>query len=530
MSSARASPIALLGTLRRRVHAQMLVRNMAIAALLTGGWLVLHGVVNRWVFERMPWDPRFAFFSIAAALFGALLFTLFCQRRSLQEVAIALDCRGQTRDRLLTALTFARSAPDENAMRLLAAQECERFFAARDFRNLLPWRLPREIIWLFVPATTLLMLQWEARDEFARREEQRSEARAHIEQTAAALEQLARTSERADPNTQSEELRRIGEELKKSAQKLRAEVTTKEQAEKARLSALSELESMLQEMQKSSTNISIDERKELAGALAQHDVTKDAAKAIEAGNFQQAARIIEDAARKEDPATAEKMREALREALERLAEKRKLSEQLAKLAQQLQQRAGAASSASQLLQQLAELLRQMPSKQQGQQNTGGQQQSLTQLLTALQNLKFGEDGQPQPGKEGSAKEGTPRIAIESFSGSDPKADMLAGERSLPSGQPGSERDTGTTATPFGEKRGTEGAKGADISVLGRIGEGESLSTLLPAAGDQTASRTRYKELYQAMAPAAEEAILQENIPLGSRFFIKRYFEAIRPPE
>ena len=31
-----------------------------------------------------------------------------------------------------------------------------------------------------------------------------------------------------------------------------------------------------------------------------------------------------------------------------------------------------------------------------------------------------------------------------------------------------------------------------------------------------------------MAPAAQDALLQEEIPLGSRFFIKRYFESIRP--
>jgi hypothetical protein len=33
-----------------------------------------------------------------------------------------------------------------------------------------------------------------------------------------------------------------------------------------------------------------------------------------------------------------------------------------------------------------------------------------------------------------------------------------------------------------------------------------------------------------MAPAAEDAVQQENIPLGSRLLIKRYFEAIRPKE
>ena len=35
---------------------------------------------------------------------------------------------------------------------------------------------------------------------------------------------------------------------------------------------------------------------------------------------------------------------------------------------------------------------------------------------------------------------------------------------------------------------------------------------------------------RAKAAAAQDAVLQEDIPLGSRFFIKRYFESIRPKE
>ena len=49
-------------------------------------------------------------------------------------------------------------------------------------------------------------------------------------------------------------------------------------------------------------------------------------------------------------------------------------------------------------------------------------------------------------------------------------------------------------------------------------------------GDNSKSNRAYKNLYDAMAPAAQDAVLQENIPLGSRFLIKRYFEAIRPKE
>jgi hypothetical protein len=94
--------------------------------------------------------------------------------------------------------------------------------------------------------------------------------------------------------------------------------------------------------------------------------------------------------------------------------------------------------------------------------------------------------------------------------------------------PGSDSDEGTTATAFGEKGKFEGEKGSNTQLKGRLGEGETLSAPLPTGGDASKATRRYKELYEALAPAAQDAVVQENIPLGSRFFIKRYFEAIRP--
>ena len=105
-----------------------------------------------------------------------------------------------------------------------------------------------------------------------------------------------------------------------------------------------------------------------------------------------------------------------------------------------------------------------------------------------------------------------------------------GDPQMPSGQPGTENDKGTTDNPFGKDRDAAGQQANSQQLAGRLGEGETLQQFLPSAGDTSRAGRRYKELYQAMAPAAEDAVLQENIPLGSRFFIKRYFESIRPKE
>ena len=160
-------------------------------------------------------------------------------------------------------------------------------------------------------------------------------------------------------------------------------------------------------------------------------------------------------------------------------------------------------------------------------------EDLKKLLGALQNLKNQQQGEGPAGGEPQEGEGDPNgpIAMLNF-GKGKNPDENPGDGiNFPSGQPGTDKDKGTTENPFG-KQGAEAKDAAKKDQLsGRFGEGESLSALIPtaAAGGEKATR-RYKELYDAAAADAEDAVTQENIPLGSRFLIKRYFEAIRPKQ
>src|SRR5205814_5912672 len=108
------------------------------------------------------------------------------------------------------------------------------------------------------------------------------------------------------------------------------------------------------------------------------------------------------------------------------------------------------------------------------------------LLSALQNLKFGEPSD-RDGKGSDAKQnsGAGQVVIESFAAGTRENGSKVGDASMPSGLPGSDRDEGTTATPFGEKDKVEGEKGRTISLTGRLGEGETLSALLTSGGDES---------------------------------------------
>ena len=266
--------------------------------------------------------------------------------------------------------------------------------------------------------------------------------------------------------------------------------------------------------------------KQLAEDLAKNDATKPAAEAMQSGDLAQAAKELEDAAKQPTKDEAEK---TLREALDRLGKQRKLSEAMQQLAKQLQQQGGEGKS-GESLQKLAQMLKKM-GQQKGSGGKPGQQptaEQLKQLMAALENMKFGEP-QDSGGEPKAPGDGPGQLTMRNFAKPNPDGSPPNGSP-IPSGQPGSERDTGTTETPFGKNPGDAASKGTEAALKGRLNEGESLSQLLPTSGDTSKSTRRYKELYEAMAPSAEEAVLQENIPLGSRFLIKRYFESIRPKE
>jgi hypothetical protein len=518
---------------RLRLGLQAFLDALVKMGLLAGAVLLLAGAANRWLLDRLPFDPRMAGMVVAAAGFVAVLIAL-ARRRSLVQVAGIIDRLGATRDRFLTALSFSREPKDEE-MRGFAVQECVRFVQGGRFGQLIRVRVPRQAVYLLVPIIGLAMLQWEARQTFAAREADAEAGRAAVEDTAKKLEQLAKQALAANEEAKSEELKKIAEQLKRSAEELRANAKNADEGAKSALRELSALEEMIKEMQKSPGAMTPEEMKELAKALEQQDATKDAAKEMNKGDLAKAAEELEKAMQKladqKDEQTPEEIKKALEDAMKRLAEQKQLSEAMQKFQQQLQRMAAQkGGDSNEAAKQLADMLRKMAQGKSGQ--SKGSQQGATamqNLMSALQNMKFGEgqgEGENEPGK---GKDGN-SIVIQNFNKDGQPGLQMPGDPTQPSGQPGSEKDTGTTDTPFGKDKNAAAKEGKEQQLTGRMGEGESLQQALTSAGDQSKSKRGYKDLYEAMAPAAQDAVLQENIPLGSRFFIKRYFEAIRPKE
>lgn len=465
-------------------------------------------------------------FASLVAVTALAAIVALARRRPLAATAALVDRLGGTKDRLTTALALDETAHRATPLDDLARAECAAFLARTDLRPLIPLHPPRAGMWLVVPLAVLGLLRLDfARERSAARDEA-GRAQAAVADTIEQIDQLTREAQQAQERTSDEELKKLAEQLAASAERLRAQ-TNPDDAKKAALSELSALEEMMRELQRQPSPA--DEMKELAKALAQMPGMQDVLKALNENNLAEAQKALERARQEQqasaNPPSEEQVEKALSDAMKNLAERRQLSQALQRLAEQMQQQSGSLSQ--QAMQQLAQMLQQAQQNQPGG-NSAQRQMTLQELISALENAKFGDGpGQQQPGdsKPGDGQQ----VTIQSFAQRDSSNSPQSGDAQSPTGKPGSERDFGTTATPFGEKSSAQ-ERGGDFALKGQLGQGETLSMMLPSAGDQSRSARRYKDLYDAAAATAQDAVQQENIPLGSRFLIKRYFESIRPQE
>ena len=537
-----------LRAMRLRLSATMFLRHAARGTLFFFAILVVLRGVVWWQGTARP-DPSSLPYMltwpfILGAIGGAILTAL--RRPSLNATAEILDARGNTMDRLLSARAFS-AQPNPTEMHRLAVEETGTWLKGRELRPLAPVRFPKELGWIVVPLVMLGLLWWDEVDRAARHDQAVAAALQNATVTIRSLEAMAEQTEERAKATNDEELRKVAERLKQSAAQLRAEAERAGDTNTAALRQIADLEQLVKQLRQPE-RVTPDEVKALAQALAQNEQTKEAAKALQQNRFQDAADALENIASMPD---AEKTETALREAVEHLARREEQAsrqmEQMQREIREGQQQGGA--QRQQLLKQIAQALRELeqrdgpgPGKENTkeaakQQREGGNKeandQDLQKLLSALEQMKDQQQGNEEQtggGDEGEESgKGSGPITMLSFHESKDAEPVV--EFGVPSGKPGSESDPESSNDPVGSEKGKAAEAQRQEQLKGQLGEGESLSALMPsaAAGEAKAAR-RYKELTEAAAAAAEDAVSQEGIPLGSRFLIKRYFDAIRARE
>ena len=520
-----------------------LLRSTARAALFFFGVLLVLTAVEWWRGDFRPDTKVIPIVLTWPFILGALaaLVSTAIQFPRLERVARSLDAAGATRDRFVTGLWLAEKA-GANELETIALTEIADWARARKLGLLLPVRLPRELPWIAAPVAMLALLWWSAMNAAAIKDTRAAQETAAISETAKQLEHIAKLTDIQANENQEKELKLIADRLRQSAEQMRAEAADGKDARKAALRELANLEDIVKQLRRPEA-ATPEELKALADALAKHEQTRNAAKDIAGGNFADAAKKLVQAAAQQDAPSAEQVNETLKQALDHLAERR---EQVSKQIEKLQQ--AGEGGRQDLLKQIADALNELAQQGKGvaRDSKGAQQdaqkkmtdEDLKRLLGALQNLKDQQQGDgPQGGEpqQGEPKEGEPngdgKVALLNFSHSERPEDMLEGGVNFPSGKPGNDKDRDTTKDPFGAKSSAPKDAARKEQDAGQLGAGESLSVLIPSAasGDAKAER-RYRELYDAASSAAEDAVAQENIPLGARFLIRRYFQAIRPKQ
>ena len=514
---------SLLQTIRLRLLKQAFLNTLGEAWLVSLGLLVAgHAVFAAF---SGPISTSTLVASLGAAFAGGFLIAAvvtWVRRPTTQQVATEMDSRMGAHERFSTALAFAE-IPSPTPFHTLALKECEDYLRGVNIAKWVPWRFPKALGWVPVPLITLALLNLFATgSNLEELPAQRPPDKSTLE-LAQKLDTLAnRIEKQQDPA--SEEFKRIAEALKKSAAQLRNEASTPSQ-DAARLRQLSGLENLLQATQQRSA------LEELADALSKSDAALSAAEALRKGDADRAADELAALAKNMADGTLskaqqEELQKALREAAEKLGGKSPLGSAASKSASAMRQ--GSPEEAAKAIKELSQAIRNQQNSRHASQSTSGK--TMQTLASQLQELKAGEaqnmgkDAGEADSQDGPARE---QPFIGDFSQGKPAEKPGLGE-TPGQGTPASEKDHGTKATPYGNTKTPEAETSTSLLLQGMLGEGETLRMLIPGKAQTESAATNYRALYEATAPAAEDALNRENIPLGSRLFIKRYFEAIRP--
>ena len=178
------------------------------------------------------------------------------------------------------------------------------------------------------------------------------------------------------------------------------------------------------------------------------------------------------------------------------------------------------------LEELRDLLRQ---------GGAGKEQHLRRLQQFAERARGSKgEGSGQPGKPG--QNGPPRLTI--GPGGSPLPMPGAGQGSP---QPGGDRpgggDTPSSGTEAGAGTGPE-LKGKATQLDGKTedvtaaavdtGQGSASSEVVFGAAEQGFTGARYQKVYTQYRTVAEDVLEQDTIPAGYEFYVRRYFQLIRP--
>lgn len=327
------------------------------------------------------------------------------------------------------------------------------------------------------------------------------------------LERLSKIMEKLAKNINFEDpaLQKLIEKNKDLIDKLSKKFDNLSESEKNRLNrAKEELANQEQQQKENEERESTRKLKELRRVSAK--ANEEAEKALKDGN------------KKTDKEIAEAQREKFKNEAGRHA--KDASEQMEEGGDQ-QQRDAARDAARKQLREMREAM-QRSNKGRGQEGKEQDGQKGQQMKEFLERAK-GESNmkakveQMQPGEEGSGDR------AHDFHGGDGEAKKETGGTESEAQEESNFAGKGKGSRELGDETKLD-SKRVDEKVDAKAGEGPSRSEIIKSASEEGFATTEYKDVYVDYSSVVEEVMEKEKIPAGYRFYVKRYFQLIKPQE
>ncbi len=233
--------------------------------------------------------------------------------------------------------------------------------------------------------------------------------------------------------------------------------------------------------------------------------------------------------------------EAARELAKEQGKSSEFVQQSARAVEKLEQKQMGQKEKEELLKRLREM-RDLLRQQKGQ----GKDQDFSERMRRLSERARGGN-QGKPGGEGQGKPGGSRPGgMKPGEGSGPSQGLMVGPDGKPvpmagngksPGQPGNQPGTGLEPgeghdpNVAGEQASARSGETHDVAAAAQdTGQGTASSESIYGAAEKGFVSPEYKRIYTDYKTVAEEVIERESVPPGYRFYVRRYFQLIRPRE
>ena len=337
---------------------------------------------------------------------------------------------------------------------------------------------------------------------------------------------------RAELKKAKEELEKLAKQIDKlKAQEKKQLARTLDKAAQQKLDKKDDLQKKKDELEK--------QIKRLQKQLKQNPKDEQAKRRLEKKQRQLERLNQEQQRQAEQRRQLERLNQQMQQAAESLRQKlspeaqkalQQLAQQMGKFAQQLS-KLGMQGKAQGQLSDLKELLRRLGQGQKGQQG------KLQDFILRAGGSKPGQQGKLGQGKDGKGKDGKQALVLGQggqdgtlvlpIPGQGQQPGKAGQGQDNPQGQPGNGIGTSTNPDFMGKASSLKSSR-KDQFVRGKEGKGPTRSEVILGAAEKGFSSQSYRRVYQDYSQVIEDALKQEDVPLGYKYFVKRYFQLIKP--